>query len=152
LTRGLDLYPIRGKVDMDLDIKPHPRIIRWISESNHYCRTTHGHNEQTANPPMSPTASPPRHQSPKCPIPNPHNPHPLSSSLSLLVNPQANPQVTSHPPTRSPERPGHRPPSTCTAPHVPYQRPDATAPCPRPASTDHRINMILLSLTNKIQT
>ena len=36
LTRGLNPYPIRGKVGMDLDIKPHPRVTRWISEINQY--------------------------------------------------------------------------------------------------------------------
>jgi hypothetical protein len=36
LTCGLDSYPTRGKVGMDLDIKPHPRVIRWISEINQY--------------------------------------------------------------------------------------------------------------------
>jgi hypothetical protein len=32
---GLDPYPIRDKVGMSLDIKSHPRVIRWISEINH---------------------------------------------------------------------------------------------------------------------
>jgi hypothetical protein len=67
LTHELDLYPIRGKVGMDLDIKPHPRVIRWISEINQYfkffahtsrqpirelAQPTHGHTRITtsANP------------------------------------------------------------------------------------------------------
>jgi hypothetical protein len=35
LTCGLDPYPIRDEVGMDLDIKSHPQVIRWISEINH---------------------------------------------------------------------------------------------------------------------
>jgi hypothetical protein len=36
LTYGLDPYPTGGKVGIDLDIKPHPRVTRWISEINQY--------------------------------------------------------------------------------------------------------------------
>jgi hypothetical protein len=43
LTHGLDPYPIQNKVGMDLDIKSHLRVIRWISEINHYYRPTHEH-------------------------------------------------------------------------------------------------------------
>jgi hypothetical protein len=35
LTHGLDPYLTRDKVGMDLDIKSHPWVIRWISEINH---------------------------------------------------------------------------------------------------------------------
>jgi hypothetical protein len=36
LTHGLDPYLTLGKVGMDLDIKPHPWVIHWISETNQY--------------------------------------------------------------------------------------------------------------------
>jgi hypothetical protein len=58
------------------------------------------------------------------------------------------PYATAPLPARPPSRQG----ATGSKLRAPCQRPDATSPCPRPASTDHRINMILLSLTKKIQT